>query len=199
MIEQRVVSWGSTVTLRLDFMILKLFSRQNHRIAQCSSPFLLLCPLLLPAPSSRHLAAPALLPKEGSCSQHQSQLTRVLLPEPQQLRTLLLCPSRHKAGSSKHTVYTHNISVKHPLVVHRGAAGHMYRLALLARIAGPSPNVHHLLQEGGFHAACAELIHPEWGLVLQRGAPWVEGEIHIVVQQATDGCHVDIREPHQPA
>lgn len=84
-------------------------------------------------------------------------------------------------------------------MVHRGAAGHTYRLTQLAGIAGLSPNVHHLLQEGGFHAACAELIHPEWGLMLQRGAPWVEGEIDIVVQQATDGCHVDIREPHQPA
>lgn len=58
--------------------------------------------------------------------------------------------------------------------------------------------MHHLLQEGGFHAARAELIHPERSLVLQRSAPGVEGEVHVIVQQATDGCHVDIREPHQP-
>lgn len=64
---------------------------------------------------------------------------------------------------------------------------------------GPSPNVHHLLQEGGFHAARAQLIHPERSLVLQGGAPRVEGEIHVVVQQAADGRHVDIGEPHQPA
>lgn len=35
--------------------------------------------------------------------------------------------------------------------------------------------------------------------MLQRGAPRVEGEIHIIVQQAADGCHVNIREPHQPS
>lgn len=35
--------------------------------------------------------------------------------------------------------------------------------------------------------------------MLQRGAPGVEGEIHVIVQQAADGCHVDIREPHQPS
>lgn len=70
---------------------------------------------------------------------------------------------------------------------------------LLPAVPGPSPDMHHLLQEGGFHAACAELIHPEWRLVLQRGAPGVEGEIHVVVQQAADGGHVDIGEPHQPS
>lgn len=63
----------------------------------------------------------------------------------------------------------------------------------------PSPDVHHLLQERGFHAARAELIHPERRLVLQRGAPGVEGEIHVVVEQAADGSHVDVREAHQPA
>lgn len=35
--------------------------------------------------------------------------------------------------------------------------------------------------------------------MLQRGAPRVEGEIHVVVEQAADGSHVDIREAHQPA
>lgn len=35
--------------------------------------------------------------------------------------------------------------------------------------------------------------------MLQRGAPGVEGEIHVVVQQAADGSHVNIGEPHQPS
>lgn len=33
--------------------------------------------------------------------------------------------------------------------------------------------------------------------MLQRGTPWVKGEVHIIVQQATDGCHVDVREADQ--
>lgn len=33
--------------------------------------------------------------------------------------------------------------------------------------------------------------------MLQRGAPGEKGEVHIIVQQAADGCHVDIREPDQ--
>lgn len=73
------------------------------------------------------------------------------------------------------------------------------RTAPCPAVPGPSADVHHLLQERGFHAACAELIHPERSLVLQRGAPGVEGEVHVVVQQAADGCHVDIRESHQPS
>jgi len=70
---------------------------------------------------------------------------------------------------------------------------------LLPAVPGPSADVHHLLQEGGFHAARAELIHPERSLVLQRGAPGVEGEIHVIVQQTADGGHVDVGEPHQPS
>lgn len=35
--------------------------------------------------------------------------------------------------------------------------------------------------------------------MLQGGAPGVEGKIHVIVQQAADGSHVDIREPHQPS
>lgn len=90
-------------------------------------------------------------------------------------------------------------------MVDRGVAGRaarprvQTRSVLLPGVPGPSPDMHHLLQEGGFHAACAELIHPERSLMLQRGAPRVEGEIHIIVQQAADGCHVNIREPHQPS
>lgn len=34
--------------------------------------------------------------------------------------------------------------------------------------------------------------------MLQGGAPGVEGEIHVIVQQAADGGHVDVGEPHQP-
>lgn len=90
-------------------------------------------------------------------------------------------------------------------MVDRGAAGHTAQphvqpgTVLLPGVPGPSADVHHLLQERGFHAACAELIHPEWSLVLQRCTPRVEGEIDVVVQQAADGGHVDIREPHQPS
>lgn len=59
--------------------------------------------------------------------------------------------------------------------------------------------MHHLIEEGGFHTTRAKLIHPERRLMLQRGAPGEKGEVHIIVQQAADGCHVDIREPDQPS
>lgn len=54
----------------------------------------------------------------------------------------------------------------------------------------PSADVGHVAEEGCFHAAGAELVHPERCLVLQWCAAWVEGEVHAVVEQAAEGGHV---------
>lgn len=54
--------------------------------------------------------------------------------------------------------------------------------------------MHHFLQERCLHAPGTELIHPERSFVLQRGSPRVKGEVHIIVQQAANRRHVDIRE-----
>lgn len=43
-------------------------------------------------------------------------------------------------------------------------------------------------------AACAELIHPEWGFVLQRGTAGVEGIGEVIIQKAADRGHVDVWE-----
>lgn len=43
-----------------------------------------------------------------------------------------------------------------------------------ARRAQLSSYVRHLLQMRLLQAACAELVHPQRSLMLQRGAAWVE-------------------------
>lgn len=55
----------------------------------------------------------------------------------------------------------------------------------------------HVAEEGGLHTACAELVHPEGRLVLQGRAAGVEGEVHVVVQQAAERSHVEVGEAHQ--
>ena len=55
-----------------------------------------------------------------------------------------------------------------------------------------STNLWHLLQEGGLHAASAQLVHPQGRLVLQRGTTRVECVGQVIVQQAADGGHVQV-------
>lgn len=33
--------------------------------------------------------------------------------------------------------------------------------------------------------------------MLQRGSPGIESEVHIIVQEATYRCHIDVREANQ--
>jgi flavin reductase (DIM6/NTAB) family NADH-FMN oxidoreductase RutF len=61
----------------------------------------------------------------------------------------------------------------------------------------PSADVGHISKEGCLHAAGAELVHPEGCLMLQGCAAWVEGEVHAVVEQTTEGGHVEVREAHK--
>lgn len=59
-------------------------------------------------------------------------------------------------------------------------------LGLVQIIKVPSADVGHVPEEGRLHAARAELVHPEWCLVLQGRAAGVEGEVHAVVEQAAE-------------
>ncbi|GCC18207.1 hypothetical protein chiPu_0022525, partial [Chiloscyllium punctatum] len=56
----------------------------------------------------------------------------------------------------------------------------------------------HLVQEGSLHAAGTQLVHPERGLVLEGGPPWVEDVAEVVVEQAADRAHVEVGEATQP-
>lgn len=60
-----------------------------------------------------------------------------------------------------------------------------------------STYLRHLLQMRYLQAACTELVHPERGFVLQRGAAGVEGVGEVIIQQAADGGHVDVWETTQ--
>lgn len=50
----------------------------------------------------------------------------------------------------------------------------------------------HLPQKRCLQAACAELVHPQRSLVLQRGAAGVERVVEVIVQQTAEGGHVDV-------
>ncbi|MGH0134449.1 UNVERIFIED_CONTAM: hypothetical protein FKN15_013537 [Acipenser sinensis] len=71
----------------------------------------------------------------------------------------------------------------------------MQEQILLLPSAEQNADVSHLLQKGGFHAAGAQLVHPEGGLVLQGGSSGVEGVAEVVVQQTAERGHIEVREP----
>lgn len=68
---------------------------------------------------------------------------------------------------------------------------------LLRTIKLPSADVGHVAEEGCLHAAGAELVHPQRGLMLQGRAARVEGEVHAVVEQAAEGGHIEVGEAHE--
>lgn len=53
--------------------------------------------------------------------------------------------------------------------------------------------------EGEVHGSGAGLLGPEGRLMLQWGAPGEEGVLEVVVEQAADGGHVDVREAREAA
>lgn len=57
-----------------------------------------------------------------------------------------------------------------------------------------SSDVGHVLQVRRLHAARAELIHPQGGFVLERGAAGVESVWRVVIQKAAQRGHVDVWE-----
>lgn len=62
------------------------------------------------------------------------------------------------------------------------------------RRAQLSSYVRHLLQKGCLHAASTKLIHPQRSLMLQRGAAGVESVWGVIIQETTQGGHVDVWE-----
>jgi len=57
----------------------------------------------------------------------------------------------------------------------------------------------HPAELGGDADTSRTVFRPEGGLVLQGSAPREKGVLEVVVEQAADGGHVDVRKARQPA
>lgn len=53
--------------------------------------------------------------------------------------------------------------------------------------------------EGTRNGSCAGLLRPERRLVLKWCAAWIEGVLQVVVEQAAEGGHVDVRKTREAA